>query len=155
MKWELRGREMGSRGVALLQALIFVGLIAMTAATLLSLTLGGFIGASKTATSEGDKFSAMSILPRVYADLAFCDPDSDGDFDPAANCSSTSDVSKTWPNLSGNPPSSTITYDLEPGDTSSRDISARITYCSVSSSYKIGITPCEGAGPCAPSLTCP
>lgn len=122
MKWKWRGRELGNRGVALLQALIFVGLIAMTAATLLSLTLGGFIGASKTKTSGQDKFDAMSILPRVYADLEVCDPEADGAFNVGPPCNGFSN------------PNSTKSYDLD-----GRTVNVAISYAA--GQYMLNITP--------------
>lgn len=146
---------MGNRGVALLQALIFVGLIAMTAATLLSLSLGSFIGSAKTKTSGQDKFDAMSILPRVYDDLGVCDPEADGSFssDP---CPSQSEAGVSWDwNPAASEATTTPFYNFEPGVASSRDVSVRVKFCVANLNYKVAIVPCEGAGPCNPTVTCP
>ncbi|MFC1521469.1 hypothetical protein ACFL6Y_03580 [Elusimicrobiota bacterium] len=65
---------MNKRGVALLQALIFVGLIMMTSAAILILTLGGFIQSAKGSESKKNKYHAEAVLPLVYEQLRVCDP---------------------------------------------------------------------------------
>lgn len=143
------------KGVALLEALILVVLISLTGAAVLTLTLGGFLGSANVPASQTNKFDAMSILSRIYADLAVCDPESDGSFIVncvGGMCTSTSDPSKCWPALGLSPPRTSITYDLVVGQPSSRDVSVRVTWCS--DQYKIGIIPCDSPGCTPPPESC-
>ncbi len=122
----------GEKGSVLLEAMIFVGLIALMAAAILTLNLGGFIGSANVSTSQQNKSDAMSALAQVYSDLAVCDPNADGTFDVATPCGTIGFVG----------PSDTRTYALTNGSTS-RNISVTIAWNTLvtPNRYDISITP--------------
>lgn len=114
-----------SRGVALLQALIFVGLIMLTSAAVLILTLGGFIAGAKGKESQANKYRAESVLPVIYECIKTQDPETDGEMKDGDNaCNKTYNmltaegetrpviVNVTW-NDTAAPPRYDITIEVQ------------------------------------------
>lgn len=74
----------GDKGVVLLQAMILVFMMTITAMGVVAMALGGFLGSTKVEVSQAKKGNADQAHSLLHADLVCLDPDMDGVFDDVA-----------------------------------------------------------------------